>query len=116
MRVVGCTMAHDFPFPDQAGDAYLIQRFRRLADRTLPRPLLTLSDDNQWLRGSDVHLTQDADDVLAERANAVEWNGIDDWVGGVHLDSRSGHVWFRKDQTLVQGHNEPRRGSNQVDS
>jgi hypothetical protein len=31
----------------------------------------------------------------------VEWNGIDDWVAGVRLDSRNGRVWFHREQTLV---------------
>jgi hypothetical protein len=35
--------------------------------------------------------------------NAVELNGIDDSVLGVHLDSKQGTVWYRKDGELVAG-------------
>jgi len=38
--------------------------------------------------------------VLAGDANAVELNGIDDWVLGVHLDSATGAVWYLKQGTL----------------
>jgi len=27
---------------------------------------------------------------------------IDDWVGGVHLDSRSGRVWIHRDGALIR--------------
>jgi len=43
-----------------------------------------------------------AEEVLAGKGNAVEWNGIDDWIGGVHLDSQHGRVWFHKDHALVR--------------
>lgn len=42
--------------------------------------------------------------ILAGEGNAVEWNGIDDWVAGVHLDSRTGRVRFHTEQTLVAAH------------
>ena len=39
--------------------------------------------------------------VLNGEANAVALNGIDDWVAGVHLDSKAGRVWFHRDGELV---------------
>ena len=45
--------------------------------------------------------TDAGESVLAGHANAVELNGIDDWVLGVHLDSENGSVWYRKDGALV---------------
>lgn len=101
-RVVGSTMGHDFEFPEWMADAYLFERLRRLGDSTLPRPLLTLSGDMRTLRGTAVHLTRHGEDVLAGKANAVDWNGIEDWIAGVHLDSRSGRVWFHEKDTLVR--------------
>lgn len=99
-RVVGYTIAHDMDSPEWMGDTYLFQRLHRLADTTLPKPLLTLSGNTKRLRETEVRLTQYGEAVLAGKGNAVEWNGIDDWVAGVHLDSRNGRVWFRKEQTL----------------
>jgi hypothetical protein len=101
-RVVGYTMAHDMDFPAWMADNYLFQRLRRLGDGAVPRPLLTLSGDTTTLRGTEVRLTQHGDAILAGGGNAVEWNGIDDWVAGVHLDSRNGRVWFHNEQTLVR--------------
>ena len=102
-RAVGYTMVHDMAFPEWMADTYLFQRLHRLADSDLPRPLLTLSGDTKRLRGTEVRLTQHGEAILAGKGNAVEWNGIDDWVAGVHLDSRNGRVWFHKEQTLVTG-------------
>ena len=41
------------------------------------------------------------DGARSARANAIKLNGIDDWVLGVHLDSKQGTVWHRKDGALV---------------
>jgi hypothetical protein len=103
IRVVGFTIAHDLDVPDWVGDGYLLERLHRLADSALPRPLVRLAGKTEKLGGTLVHLTPDCEDVLAGNANAVDWNGVDDWIGGVHLDSRQGRVWFRKDRTLVRG-------------
>jgi len=103
IRAVGYTMAHDMDFPEWMADVYLFERLHRLANEALPRPLLTLSGDITTLRGAEVRLTEHGEAILAGRGNAVAWNGIDDWVGGVHLDSRSGSVWFRSNQTLCHG-------------
>jgi hypothetical protein len=102
-RAVGYTMAHDMGFPEWMADSYLFERLHRLANEDLPRPLLTLSGDTTTLRAAEARLTEHGEALLAGRGNAVAWNGIDDWIGGVHLDSRSGRVWFRREQTLLAG-------------
>ena len=105
-RAVGYTMAHDMEFPEWMADTYLFQRLHRLGDPALSRPLLTLSGDTRQLRGTEVRLTEHGAAVLAGKGNAVEWNGIDDWVGGVHLESQRGRVWFYQDDTLVAAQSE----------
>jgi hypothetical protein len=100
--VVAFTMAHDMEFPEWMADTYLFQRLRRLGDVALRKPLLRLSGDGATLRGTDVHLTREGEEVLVGRGNAAEWNGVDDWVGGVHLNSAQGNVWFRSGHTLVR--------------
>jgi hypothetical protein len=102
-RAVGHTMAHDMEFPEWMPDSYLFERLHRHSDKGLPRPLLTLSGNTTRLRETEVRLTENGEALLAGNGNAVEWNGIDDWVAGVHLDSRAGRVWFRNGQTLVTG-------------
>ena len=101
-RVVAYTMAHDMDFPEWISDSYLSERLHRHSAGALPRPLLALSGDTASLRGTEVRLTSHGDAILAGQGNAVEWNGIDDWVGGVHLDSSDGRVWFRQGQTLIR--------------
>src|SRR5262245_18225755 len=102
-RAIGYTMGHDMDFPEWMADSYLIQRIHRLGNSALPRQLVTLSGDTKQMRGKEVRWTRDGEAILAGTGNAVEWNGIDDWVGGVHLDSRNGRVWFHRDETLVPG-------------
>jgi hypothetical protein len=101
-RAIGYTMGHDMDFPEWMADSYLFQRLHHLGNSALPRPLLTLSGDTKQMRGTEVRLTHHGEAILAGKGNAVEWNGIDDWVGGVHLDSRNGRVWFHRDQTLIR--------------
>ncbi len=52
------------------------------------------------MRESQVMITKNGKRALDEKVNVIELNGIDDWIGGVHLDSSTGSVWLRKDETL----------------
>jgi hypothetical protein len=99
-RVIGHTIGHNFD-ADLVGDVYLFARLRRLAGSELAHPLVTMSGDSHSMRNSEVILTDAGESVLAARANAVELNGINDWILGVHLDSKSGSVWYQKEGTLV---------------
>jgi hypothetical protein len=98
--VVGFTMGYGFD-ADLVGDLYLFSRLLQLGNADLPHPLLKLSGDPDNVRSWEVVLTETGEAVLAGRANAVELNGIDDWVLGVHLDSRHGAVWYHKEGTLI---------------
>ena len=99
-RVVGEVMGVNFD-ADLVGDVVLFSRLHDLASPDLPHPLVTLSGETYNIQKCQVALTDAGESVLAGRANAVELNGIDDWVLGVHLDSKTGSVWYRKDGTLV---------------
>jgi hypothetical protein len=102
-RVIGHTMAHDMEQPDWVGDAYLFARLRRLADSKLAHPFLSLTGPEISMRGSKVTLTDTGAQALDGDANFVDLNGIDDWIGGVHLESGKGNMWFCEDNTLVMG-------------
>jgi uncharacterized protein DUF1835 len=99
-RIIGFTMTDSFD-ADLIGDGYLFWRLRRMAAAEVAHPLVTLSGDAYNMRDCEVTLTDAGHAVLAGRANAIELNGIDDWILGVHLDSRNGPVWCRKEGTLV---------------
>lgn len=100
-KVIGYTLTHDMGYPDCVGDGYLFARLRHLADSNLPHPFLSLTGSGISIRGSEVMLTHDGAKALAGKANFVELNGVDEWIGGVHLESRQGSLWFRRDDTLV---------------
>jgi uncharacterized protein DUF1835 len=99
--VIEHTMTSNAEHLDPVGDLYLLARLRGLADPHLPHPVLDLTGDSRSIRGCAVRVTAAGEDVLSGRRNFVELNGVDDWVGGVHLDSRTGTVWFRRGEELV---------------
>ena len=99
-HVIGHTMGENFD-SDLVGDVYLFSRLRRLANPDLAYPLVAMSGDVYSMRGCEVALTEAGASVLAGRSNAVELNGIDDWILGVHLDSTRGSVWYQEEGTLV---------------
>lgn len=99
-RVIGEVMGVNFD-ADLVGDGVLFSRLHDLASPDLPHPLVTLSGETYNIQKCQVALTDAGESVLAGHANAVELNGIDDWVLGVHLDSQTGSVWYRKDGALV---------------
>ena len=90
-----------------SSDVILSSRISRLGSPQLAKPLLHLEPDttsaDPHMRA--VNLTEFGEAVLAGQANHLAVNGIDDWVGGVHLSSRNSNVW-RYDETndlLVAG-------------
>jgi hypothetical protein len=84
VRVVGHAIAYNESL-DSLGDAYVYYRARRLARESLSRPLLQISGDANNMRSSEIYLTDFGREVLNGRANAIDQNGVDDWIGGVHL-------------------------------
>jgi hypothetical protein len=90
-------------YPDTVGDVYLFGRLRQLADRRLAQPAVVMEGDLSSYRGCEVRLTAAGEAFLEGSKNFVEVNGIDEWVAGVHLDSRTHEVWFRNKGTLVAG-------------
>lgn len=101
VRVVAAMMTYDLEQPDWPGDSYLYSHMQRLGAVELAHPLLSLTEPNKPMRETTVEITDTGRAVLNGEANAVELNGIDDWVAGVHLDSKAGRVWFYRDGELV---------------
>lgn len=97
-RVIGWTFAIN-ETPDQVGDSYLFERLRRLGSSDLPSPLVSITGNTRSMRESRVEITDFGRKVLAGEANHVAENGIDDWIGGVHLTPDT--VVFRDGGTLL---------------
>lgn len=105
LTVIGQTLADSYRtnYPDIVGDVYLFSRLRLLADRQLVQPAVSMEGDVSSYRGCEVRLTSAGEAFLEGRKNFVEANGIDEWVAGLHLYSRTRDVWFRDGETLVAG-------------
>jgi hypothetical protein len=101
-RVIASTMkAFFFEDNECVGDNWLFWRLRHLAEPTLPHPAVTLTGERSTIRGTEARLTPAGERFLNAEFNFAVVNGIDDWVAGVHLDSRVGDVWFRQGRTVV---------------
>lgn len=98
-RVIGYTMGYN-ETPDVVGDCYLFRRLIALASADLRSPLVSIIGSTRTMRECQVKLTAFGQKVLAGEANHVQENGIDDWVGGVHL-STEGPIAFRKGDSLI---------------
>lgn len=68
------------------GDTWAFDRVHRLA--VGPDPLLAISPDGPVTRHTRVSLTATGRRVLDGEADHVELNGVDRWIGGVHLQGR----------------------------
>lgn len=99
--IIGGAIGANHHWLDPVGDAYLFWRLRRLASRELAEPLLTLSGDLNTPRACRAVPTAFGIEVRDGRANHVEVNGVDDWIGGVHLRQSNGSPWVRRGDELI---------------
>lgn len=98
-RIIGYTMAYS-DRRDPLGDSYLFYRLRKLSDQSLACPLVSVSGECKSIRSCEARLTDFGQQVLAGKADALQKNGIDDWIGGVHL-TPSMPVPFRQGDSLL---------------
>ena len=100
-RVIGHTMIPLQPenYLDVLGDGFLFDRAIRMSSPLAARPLISIDGDRQEMRACTIELTADGVGVLAGERNAVQLNGIDDWIGGVHLTPRT--IVFRDEARLI---------------
>jgi Domain of unknown function (DUF1835) len=93
------------------GDSTCFARMDRMAEG--PYPLLRLDPPGRPVqRATPVHLTDSGALVLAGQADQVALNGIDRWIGGVHLHGH--HVPWRWDdgtETIIHLPVRPRSGA-----
>ncbi len=98
--VVGTVVAST-NLQDDVGGMTLYNSLIRLGDQGLAAPAIEIRGDPRKMRHCEVQITEFGRKCLTGRQNYVLMNGIEDWVGGVHLSTRNNTVWFRHDQTLV---------------
>ena len=78
---------------NQCPDLILKEMAKQFASNELKQPLLECTGDLSSFK-LDVQLTDFGKAVLAGEENHVNTNGIDNWIGGVHLKSEYGSPWY----------------------
>lgn len=99
--VVGGAIGANHQHLDPVGDMYLFWRLRRMAAASLKEPLIRLEGDLSTMRHCTVSPTAFGRMVREGAASHVGVNGIDDWVGGVHLRAATGSPWYRRAGALI---------------
>jgi hypothetical protein len=88
------------------GDAQFWNELRRLAECS--EPLITISErdaQSNSYHTSSFELTEKGTEVLSFKRDFVELNGIDLWLGGVHLVGFAVWRWDKSNNRLMQVHN-----------
>lgn len=101
VRIIGYAITSDLRDIDWIGDLYLYRRLLRLSEDVLPKPLVSLSGPSLAMHDADVVLTDFGAAILDGRASFHPANPIDEWIGGVHLSSSKGTLWFLDQDLLV---------------
>jgi hypothetical protein len=103
VRVIAHILGSSLRELDSVGDIWLYWRLKRLANRSLPFPLVNLSMDADpfTFASATVALTSAGAAVLDGTTSAALMNGLDDWVGGVHLQSEHNRIWYSEEGRIV---------------
>ncbi len=101
VAAIGSSMVPLSPenYPDMIGDGFLFDRALKMSPPRAVRPLIAIDGDRNDMRACTAALTSEGFDVLAGKQNAVALNGIDDWIGGVHLTPQT--VVYRDGARLI---------------
>lgn len=84
IRAVALALGHD-ETPDMVGDLHLFARIKRFGSPNSKHPLIRLDNPAGDMRKCQLEILPLAHDILEGRANMIELNGLDDWLGGIHL-------------------------------
>ena len=98
--VIGGAIGANHHHLDPVGDMYLFWRLRRMTFG-VREPLITIAGDPTSMRDCLVIPTELGKAVRDGRANHAAINGIDDWIGGVHLHAKNGSPWYRRAGELI---------------
>jgi len=94
-RIIAEIISNHYGELDSPGDGHLFDMLLALDQVSCPHPLVQSTGDRAAIRSTTMEITAFGRKVLAGEANHIVANGVDQWVGGVHLDSASGYVWVR---------------------
>lgn len=100
IAVIGTTMATLFE-EMRTGDITLSYDLVEMGNAALPCPAVELRGRAKHMRNCEVRITDFGRDYLSGARNYVRDNGINRWVGGVHLNSATNHVWYKDDESRL---------------
>ncbi|MDE1461208.1 DUF1835 domain-containing protein [Spartinivicinus poritis] len=100
-KVIGFTLGYDMDGCDLTGDSYQFAIMKKLGNENLNQPLLSLNRQDGGMRETTVEMTEIGKQILNGERNAIELNGIDEWVCGVHLNSLDNKVWQRQNGVIL---------------
>jgi hypothetical protein len=83
------------------GDLILSARLLSIADPRQAQRAIEMRGEGPSLRNLETRITEFGLACLAGQENLVAANGVDCWIGGVHLSSGARSVWYRGDQGPV---------------
>lgn len=98
-KVIGYTLADDLKGLDLVGDWYLFSRLKNLANIKQNTPLIQINPEDSPMRETTVEITEFGKLALENKVNVYQENGLNDWVGGVHL--KSNNIWVRDNKCLI---------------
>ncbi len=106
-RIIGTSMIDDaYESYLPIGDVYLFHRLIKFSQNYSQNPLVELFGEiksKYSMRWTEISITELGKEVLAGHKNNIELNGIDDYIGGVHLSSKKGTAqWFYENETIVK--------------
>ncbi len=106
-RVIGGLIG-ELPINHYVSDDFLFHRMLCLASDKNPTPLLILrgSLDFVSLWETTVDITEFGHAVADGTRSSFPENPIDEWIGGVHIDSSKGNLWFL-DGRMLKKANKP---------
>ena len=101
-RIIGYTLADCIKGLDLVGDFYLFSRLKNLGRTSLCKPLIKTNALDLPMQSTKTIILPDGIKALSSSINVIKENGVDDWVGGVHLDSLTNNVWARNNEELLR--------------
>jgi len=102
VRVIGYTIIRTMDSLDLVGDWQFFAWLKSLGSPAARQPPVSITGDPENMRETEVRITDLGKRVLAHEANFVTLNGIDEWVGGVHLEAE--RVWYQQNGVIVADH------------
>jgi hypothetical protein len=83
------------------GDGHVLISLRNLS--RLRTPLIEINEnENDMTLNAQLSIRPEAADVLAGNIDAIALNGIDQWIGGVHLTDQDACRWDEARQEIVR--------------